>query len=77
MATKSKKKTQNTEYDNTNTIVLFQNDKDGVEKRPDMRGKVNIDGVTYRVSVWMKQDRNGNDYLQGKVDETPLEEGEN
>lgn len=57
------------EYDNTNTISLWKNDKDGNEKRPDLTGKLNIDGTDYKVSVW-KNDTSENPnrpILRGQV----------
>lgn len=49
----------NEQYDNTNTGVLFKNDKDGNEKRPDYKGSVNIEGTDYWLSAWIKTKRDG------------------
>jgi hypothetical protein len=49
----------NEPYDNTNTGALFANDKEGNEKRPDYRGKLNIEGVEYRLSGWVRTPKSG------------------
>jgi hypothetical protein len=49
----------NEPYDNTNTGALFANDKEGNEKRPDYRGKLNINGVEYRLSGWVRTPKSG------------------
>lgn len=46
-------------YDNTNTGVLFKNDKGDNAKRPDYKGKVNVDGVEFRLSAWIKEKKDG------------------
>lgn len=59
-------------FDNTNRGALFQNDKDGNEKRPDMTGIIDIQipedakagqVVKFRLAGWERQDRNDNTYL--------------
>ena len=57
------------EYDNTNTIIVFKNDKDGNDKKPDYKGKVNVDGVEKEVALWIGKTKNGNEMLKGKVQE--------
>lgn len=47
------------EYDNTNTGIMFQNDKGGNEKRPDWKGSLDIDGVAYWISGWEKETSKG------------------
>lgn len=46
-------------YDNTNTGILTRNDKGGNEARPDYRGSINVDGVEYWLSAWIKEGRDG------------------
>ena len=55
-----------TEYDNTNTFVLFANDKDGNEKRPDWKGKSNINGVELELAGWNRSGANG-PFISGSV----------
>ena len=47
------------EFDNTNRGVLFRNDKQGNDKRPDYKGKANINGTDVRVSGWVRQSKDG------------------
>lgn len=46
-------------YDNTNSGVLFKNDKQGNEKRPDYTGKINVEGKDYQLSAWIKEGQKG------------------
>lgn len=46
-------------YDNTNTGALFKNDKGDNPKRPDYKGKINVGGVEFRVSGWIKEMKSG------------------
>lgn len=43
-----------TEYDNELSGVLFKNDKEGNEKRPDYTGKIQVEGTEYRLAAWIK-----------------------
>ena len=61
------------EYDNTNTGILARNDKQGNEKRPDYRGSLNVGGVEYWISGWLRDGREGSKlagqkYLSLKVE---------
>lgn len=57
------------DYDNTNTGVLFRNDKGDNEKRPDYKGKINCGGVDFRVSGWIREKKDGSGkYLSLKVE---------
>jgi len=47
------------EYDNTNTGVLFKNDKGDNPKRPDYKGSINVNGVDRWLSAWIKDGKNG------------------
>lgn len=47
------------EYDNTNTGVLFKNDRKESEKHPDYTGKVNMEGKDMRLAAWIKEGKNG------------------
>ena len=50
-----------------NSFVLFKNDKQGNEKRPDMRGNGMVNGQPFEFSAWTKVDKNGNKFLAGSV----------
>ena len=54
------------EYDNTNTFILFLNDKKGNDKAPDRSGTLNVDGVEYYIDGWIRQGKNG-PFLSGKI----------
>lgn len=47
------------EYDNNNTGVLFKNDKDGNDKRPDYKGSIQVNGVDYWLSAWIRDGKKG------------------
>ena len=63
----------NQQYDNTNSGALFKNDKEGNEKRPDYKGKIDITGTEYRLSAWIrtKKDGSGGKFMSLKAE--PLE----
>ena len=57
-----------TQYDNTNTGVLFINDKKGNDKAPDRKGTININGVEMDIAGWMRTGKdNGTPFLSLKV----------
>jgi hypothetical protein len=61
-------------YDNTNTGSLFVNDKGDNDKRPDRKGSINVAGVDYWISGWLREG-NGKKFLSLKVEpknEAPL-----
>lgn len=45
------------EYDNSNSAVLFRNDKGNNPKRPDYRGSGNWNGQEFNISGWVKEAR--------------------
>ena len=47
------------QYDNTNSGTLFKNDKGDNDKRPDYRGKIDINGTEYNLSAWVKVMKDG------------------
>jgi hypothetical protein len=56
-----------TQYDNTNTGVLFRNDQAGNDKRPNYKGKVNVAGVDYELAGWTRTGASGVPFLSLKV----------
>lgn len=49
-----------TEYDNTNSGVLFKNDKEGNDKRPDYTGKfTDATGKEWRLAAWLREGQKG------------------
>lgn len=55
-------------YDNTNSGVLFKNDKEGNEKRPDYTGKIDVGGTEMRLAAWLREGKSGK-FLSLKVSE--------
>ena len=47
------------EYDKTNTGTLGKNDKGDNEKRPDYKGKIDIEGTNYWLSAWLRKGPEG------------------
>jgi uncharacterized protein (DUF736 family) len=64
------------QYDNTNSGTLFKNDKGDNDKRPDYKGKIDINGTEYNLSAWVRDMKSGNGkYLSLKADakkDTPV-----
>jgi len=50
-----------------NTIIVFPNDKEGNEKRPDFTGKILWNGEEINVSLWNNTSKAGKPYLSGQV----------
>ena len=55
------------DYDNTNRFVLFKNDKEGNEKRPDYTGSIDVDGTEYWMSAWIKDGKKGK-FMSGQIE---------
>lgn len=47
------------DYDNTNRGALFKNDKATTDKHPGYTGKINVEGVEYYLSAWVKEGQKG------------------
>ena len=50
-----------------NSIVLFPNDKEGNDSRPDFRGEGLYNGVSFEVSVWKNTSKAGRPYMKGQL----------
>lgn len=46
-------------YDNNMRGVLFKNDRKENENQPGYTGKIEIDGIEYRLSAWVKEGKKG------------------
>jgi len=47
------------EYDRTNSGVLFKNEDKATDKHPDYGGSINVDGIDYWLSAWIKTGKKG------------------
>jgi hypothetical protein len=63
------------QFDNTNTFTLGKADKGDNPKRPDYKGKVNIDGKWYYLDGWIRTAGDGSKFISGttKPAEKPAE----
>lgn len=59
------------DFDNTNRGVLFINDQQGNDKRPNYRGSLNVAGVEYNISGWKKLSKKGTTFLSLSIDRKP------
>ena len=50
-----------------NTLVLFPNDKEGNDKRPDFTGRGLLNGEEFDVSVWKNISKAGKPYMSGQM----------
>jgi hypothetical protein len=46
-------------YDNTNTGILSRNDRKEADSHPDFKGQINVAGVDYWLSGWVKERKDG------------------
>lgn len=63
------------EYNNTNKIAIFKNNKKEKETQPDYTGTVNVEGKDYSVSLWIKEGKAGK-FFAGSIQE-PFKKMEN
>lgn len=63
------------QYDNTNKVVIFKNNKKEKETHPDYTGTVNVEGKDYSVSLWIKEGKSGK-FFAGNIQE-PYKKMEN
>lgn len=54
-------------YDNSNSGALFKNDDKSSEKHPDYKGSLNVNGVDYWLSSWLKTSKAGAKYMSLSV----------
>jgi uncharacterized protein (DUF736 family) len=55
------------QYDNTNSGVLWKNDRKGSnEKAPDYKGKLTVNGAEFELAAWIRDGKKGK-FLSVKV----------
>ena len=54
-------------YDNTNTGILFKNDVGDNPKRPAYKGKIDIDAKEYQLAGWLREGKSGK-FISLKID---------
>lgn len=64
------------QYDNNNRGVLFTNDRKQTDSHPDMKGRLNVNGVDHWFSAWWKEPRNGGDQFLSLSLGKPVEGGQ-
>lgn len=62
------------QYDDSNRGALFRNQKKTTDKHPDYNGSINVGGVDYWISAWLKESQQGTKYMSLSV--TPKEQQE-
>ena len=55
-------------YDNTNSVVIFKNNKKEKDTQPEYKGTVNVEGKEYEISLWVKEGKNGK-FFSGTIKE--------
>jgi len=59
-------------YSNENSGALFKNDDKSNERHPDYKGSLNVNGVDFWISSWLKTSKAGAKYMSLSV--TPKNE---
>lgn len=54
-------------YDNTDRGVLFKNEKKETDNHPDYNGNINVGGVEFWLSAWIKTSESGRKYMSLSV----------
>lgn len=55
------------EYDNTNRGALFRNTRKEKDTHPDHNGSINVEGVEYWLSAWIKESKTGTKFFSVSV----------
>lgn len=55
------------QYDDTNRGALFKNSDKEKDSHPDYKGNVNVGGVDYWLSAWIKKAESGRTYMSLSV----------
>ena len=52
-----------------NSGAIFKNDKKTAENQPDYRGKINVDGKMWEISLWVKEGQQAGKYFSASIKE--------
>jgi uncharacterized protein (DUF736 family) len=55
------------QYDNTNSGALFRNERKQTDKHPDYTGNINVNGVDFWLSAWIKKSKAGQPFMSLSV----------
>jgi len=55
-------------YDNTNTGILFKNDVGDNPKRPAYKGNIDINGTKHEIVGWLREGKKG-EFISLKIDD--------
>lgn len=55
------------DYDSTDRGALFKNDRKEKDTQPDYRGDINVNGVDYWISAWLKEGKTGTKFMSLSV----------
>lgn len=63
------------EYSDENRGVLFREENKESDKHPDYTGKVNVEGIEFRLAGWIRESKNGKKFLSLAVSELKEQSG--
>jgi uncharacterized protein (DUF736 family) len=52
-----------------NSGAIFKNDKKTADNQPDYRGKINVEGKEFEISLWVKTAQSGVKYMSAAIKE--------
>jgi uncharacterized protein (DUF736 family) len=52
-----------------NSGSIFKNDKKTADNQPDYRGKINVDGKIWEISLWVKEGQQAGKYFSAAIKE--------
>lgn len=52
-----------------NSGAIFKNDKKTADNQPDYRGKINVDGKEWEISLWLRESNKGLKYFSAAIKE--------
>ena len=55
------------QYDNTDRGALFKNDRKESDSHPDYKGQLNVGGVEFWLSAWLKTSQSGAKFMSLSV----------